>query len=168
MPCYAAPETIDGLRRAFPYITDRADTNGLFRPMIEFTPVEGRFRIGDVSILPLPVEHGPRTNGYLMECGGARLAYISDCSAIPETTLEAMGAVEVLVLDCLRERFHPTHLNREAALRYVERIRPRRTFFVHMCHDVKHADFEAGLPDGVRLAYDGLAVEVKGDGDVHA
>ncbi len=160
MPCYAAPETLDGLHRVFPYITGRANEQGLFRPMIDFTPVEGSFSIADAVLTPLPVEHGPRTNGYLVECGGARLAYISDCSAIPDSTLALMHDVDVLVLDCLRERSHPTHLNREAALGYVQRIRPRRTFFVHMCHDVMHADFEARLPEGVRLAYDGLKVEV--------
>lgn len=158
MPCFAARETIEELHHVFPYITEHANEQGLFRPMIDFTPVEGPFKIGDVTLTPLPVEHGPRTNGYLIESGGARFAYISDCSFIPDSTLALMGDVDVLVLDCLRERFHPTHLNREAALGYVERIRPRRTFFVHLCHDARHAEFEATLPDGVRLAYDGLEV----------
>ena len=160
MPCYGAPETLDGLRKVFPYITDHANEQGLFRPMIEFTPVEGAFAIGDATLTPLPVEHGPRTNGYLIESGGARLAYVSDCAAIPETTLELMGGVDMLVLDCLRVRPHPTHFNLEAALAAVDRIRPGRTFFVHMCHEVRHADFEATLPERVRLAYDGLKVEV--------
>lgn len=160
MRCYAAPETIAAIRNVFPYITEHANEQGLFRPMIQFTPVEDVFEIGDVRVTPLPVEHGPRTNGYLFECGGARAAYISDCHVIPPETMEKMRDVDVLVLDCLRERFHPTHLNREAALAYVAEIRPGRTYFVHMCHDVLHASFEATLPDDVRLAYDGLSVEV--------
>ena len=159
MPCFAARETIESLHRIFPYITGKANEQGLFRPMIDFTPVDGPFTIGDVTLTPLPVEHGPRTNGYLMECGDTRLAYISDCAFIPDDTLSQMRNIDVLVLDCLRARPHPTHLNREQALGYVERIRPRRTWFVHMCHEVKHADFEASLPSGVRLAYDGLTVE---------
>jgi len=162
MRCFAAAETIASLKGVFPYITNHANEQGLFRPMINFEPVDGPFRIADATLTPLPVEHGPRTNGYLIESGGARLAYISDCSFIPESTLALMTDIDVLVLDCLRERFHPTHLNREKALDYVAQIRPRRTYFVHMCHDVLHADFEAGLPEGVRLAYDGLKIEDRG------
>jgi len=160
MRCYAAAETIDSLHGIFPYITDRANEQGLFRPMINFVPVEAEFSIGDVRLTPLPVEHGPRTNGYLVESGGRRAAYISDCHSIPPSTLEMMRGVDVLVLDCLRERFHPTHLNREASLAYVADIRPGRTFFVHMCHDVMHATFEETLPPDVKLAYDGLVVDV--------
>ncbi len=159
MRCFAAPETIEAMHRIFPYVSDHANEQGLFRPMINFTPVEGEFHIGDATLVPLPVEHGPRTNGYLIECGGTRFAYISDCSAIPEGTLGLLHDIDVLVLDCLRKRFHPTHLNLEKALEYVEMIKPRRTWFVHMCHEVKHAEFEAELPDGVRLAYDGLEIE---------
>ena len=160
MRCYAAPETIQSIRSIFPYITDKANEQGLFRPMINFVPVEGPFDIADIHVTPLPVVHGPRTNGYLFECDGRRTAYISDCHEIPPETLELVRGVDVLVLNCLRERFHPTHLNLEAALAYVAEIAPRRTFFVHMCHDVKHADFEAKLPENVRLAYDGLTIEV--------
>ena len=162
MRCFAAAETIASLKGVFPYITDHANEQGLFRPMINFEPVDGPFRIADATLTPLPVEHGPRTNGYLIESGCARLAYISDCSAIPERTLALMTDIDVLVLDCLRERSHPTHLNRERALEYVAQIRPRRTYFVHMCHEVLHADFEAGLPEGVRLAYDGLMIDDRG------
>ena len=160
MRCCAAPETIESLRKVFPYITERANALGLFRPMIHFEPVEGEFDVADVHVTPLPVVHGPRTNGYLFENGGRRAAYISDCHEIPDETLEKIRGVDVLVLNCLRERFHPTHLNREAALAYVDRIGPSRAYFIHMCHDVKHAEFEAGLPEGVRLSYDGLELEV--------
>ena len=167
LPCYAAAETIEAMRRIFHYISDKPNELGLFRPMIEFTPVDSAFSIGGFTLTPLPVEHmpptvehGPRTNGYLVERGGSRLAYVSDCCSIPEETLARMEGTDVLVLDCLRERFHPTHLNLEKALDYVERIAPRRTFFVHMCHDVLHAEFEARLPPDVRLAYDGLELSL--------
>ena len=162
MRCFAASETIESMRRIFPYITGHANEQGLFRPMIDFTPVDGPFTIGDVTLTPLPVEHGPRTNGYLIESGGVRVAYVSDCASIPESTLALMTDLDVLVLDCLRVRPHPTHLDREQAIGYVARIRPRRTYFVHMCHEVGHAEFEASLPENVCLAYDGLKIDCRG------
>ena len=160
MRCYAAPETIATLRSVFPYITEHANEQGLFRPMINFEPVEDTFEIADVRVSPLPVLHGPRTNGYLFECDGGRAAYISDCHEIPAETLDKIRGVDLLVLNCLRERFHPTHLNREASLAYVAEIKPKDAYFIHMCHDVLHAEFEKSLPENVHLAYDGLVLEV--------
>lgn len=161
MRCYAAPETVDAMHHVFPYITTKPNKIGLFRPMIDFRRVTRAFRIGGVRLTPLPVEHGGvRTNGYLIEAEGRRAAYISDCFSIPAATMKKICGADVLVLDCLRTRFHPTHMNLELALAAVKSIGPCRTFFIHMGHDVKHAEFEAALPRSVRLSYDGLKIRV--------
>lgn len=161
MNCYAAAETVESMKHMFPYIGAKPNANGLFRPMIVFRPVSRAFRIGCVKVTPLPVEHGgTRTNGYMFETDGCRAVYISDCCALPDRVCNAIRGVDVLVLDCLRERFHPTHLNLEKSLEYMRRIGPRRGYFVHMCHDVLHAEFERRLPRWIRLAYDGLVVRV--------
>ena len=69
----------------------------------------------------------------------------------------------MLVLNCLRERVHPTHLSLEAAMGYVERIRPARAYLVHMCHDLSHREWEERLRGTCAApAYDGLEIEVKG------
>ena len=89
------------------------------------------------------------------------MAYVSDCYEIPPKTLAKMRGADVLVLDCLRDtRPHPTHLTLDRALAYVKEIAPRRCYFIHMCHDVKHAEFESRLPRGIRLTYDGLKIRV--------
>jgi len=46
-------------------------------------------------------------------------------------------------------------------LEYVEELKPERTYFTHITHDVKHARDSALLPDGVEWAYDGLLVSDK-------
>ena len=86
-------------------------------------------------------------------------AYATDLSEIPPETLELMRDLDVLVLDCLRFKEHPTHLWVDKALEYVERIKPRRAFFTHIAHDVKYARDSAKLPAGVEWAYDGLEIE---------
>lgn len=161
LKCYAAPETVASMRQVFPYITTKANTQGLFRPMIDFTPVTRAFRIGCVKVTPLPVEHGgPRTNGYLFEAEGRRIAYISDCISIPARTMAKIRDVDVMVVDCLRERAHPTHMNLELSLAALAVARARRGYLVHMSHSVVHAEFSKLLPRHVRLAYDGLVVRV--------
>jgi phosphoribosyl 1,2-cyclic phosphate phosphodiesterase len=85
-------------------------------------------------------------------------AYATDLSEIPPATIEGLRGLQVLVLDCLRIRPHETHLWLERALEYVAELKPKRTFFTHITHDVKHARDSALLPANVEWAYDGLVV----------
>ena len=88
------------------------------------------------------------------------MAYISDCHELPEETVEKVRGVDTLVLNCLREREHPTHLKLSAALAYIGRIAPRRAYLIHMCHDFTHEEWLKKLPKGVEPAYDGLEIEI--------
>lgn len=161
MPCYATADTIDRMHGIFPYISARKNELGLFRPMIDFVDNSKPFAIGDVAVERVEVEHGFPCCGYVFTApGGARLAYVSDCHALPEETLEKIRGVDVMVLNCLRARPHPTHLNEEAALGYLREIGPGRAYLVHMCHDISHAEWLRRLPPGVEPAYDGLEIEV--------
>jgi phosphoribosyl 1,2-cyclic phosphate phosphodiesterase len=72
--------------------------------------------------------------------------------------MEALADLDVLVLDCLRFTKHPTHLWVDKALEFVEKLKPRRTFFTHIAHDIKHERDSRRLPDRVEFAYDGLMV----------
>ena len=85
-------------------------------------------------------------------------AYLTDLSEIHAETVDSLRDLDVLVLDCLRFREHPTHLWVDKALAYVEKLKPRRTFFTHIAHDIKHERDSAKLPAGVEFAYDGLVV----------
>jgi len=157
MRCFAMRETIDQMHRIFPYIGDKPNALGLFRPMINFDPADA-FDIGDVHVERLRVEHGFPCCGYLLN---RRLAYVSDCHVIPDESLAKMAGVDTLVLNCLRERRHPTHLSLSAALGYVAKVNPRRAFLIHMCHDFSHAEWLEKLAGtNVEPAYDGLELEV--------
>ena len=79
-------------------------------------------------------------------------------SGFPPESMELLGGLDVLVLDCLRRKPHATHFGLEQALAIVERLRPRRTLFTHMSHELEHDATNAELPAGVELAYDGLEV----------
>lgn len=157
MRCYASEETIARMRRIFPYITDRKNELGLYRPMINFVDNAAPFSIGDVKVERLEVEHGFPCCGYLVD---GKIGYISDCHALPDETVAKLSGVEIMVLNCLRERPHPTHLNLEAALGYLERIGPRRAYIVHMCHDISHERWLSRLPAGIEPAYDGLELVI--------
>jgi len=72
--------------------------------------------------------------------------------------------LDVLVLDALRHRPHPTHFTVAEAVRVVDRVKPRQTFLTHICHDLPHDATNASLPAGVELAYDGLTFDIAVEG----
>jgi len=180
MPCHAMHETEEAMHRIFPYISTKGGEHGLYRPQIEFRN-EDRFTVGDVTLERLRVEHGFPCCGYLLKGEGRRekgeewnsavrtsssalgpssLAYISDCHVIPDETIGKIRGVDTLVLNCLREREHPTHLKLADALGYIAKIGPQRAYLTHMCHDFTHEEWLKKLPRGVEPAYDGLTLEV--------
>jgi phosphoribosyl 1,2-cyclic phosphate phosphodiesterase len=86
-------------------------------------------------------------------------AYVTDFSEIPEESMAQLAGLDILFLDALRRRPHPTHSTLENSVRLVERLRPRRAFFTHISHDLGHQEINSSLPDHVRLAHDGLKLE---------
>jgi phosphoribosyl 1,2-cyclic phosphate phosphodiesterase len=154
---YANERAWVDIRRIFKYVFEPSHFGGGLPQIVPHTVVPGAsFCLApDLEIIPLEVIHG-RLPVMAYRCNN--FAYATDLSEIPAATLELMRDLDVLVLDCLRFREHPTHLWLDKALQYVEKIKPRRAFLTHIAHDVKHARDSDKLPDGVMWAYDGLTV----------
>lgn len=157
MRCFAMEETIEQMHRIFPYIGNTPNEKGLFRPMINFA-AEKEFTIGDMSLKRVRVEHGFPCCGYVIN---GILGYVSDCHELSEEAIAAFRGVEVMILNCLREREHPTHLNAERARAYLEAIAPKKAYLIHMCHDISHAEWlEKFKGTNIEPAYDGLEIEI--------
>jgi phosphoribosyl 1,2-cyclic phosphate phosphodiesterase len=110
-----------------------------------------------VEFARIPLLHGEQLiAGYRF--GNA--AYLTDVSAIPETSFALLDGVEVLVIDALRHTPHPSHSTVEQSLGWSKRIGAKQTWFTHIAHELCHEDTNRALPEGVRLAYDGLSVQV--------
>jgi phosphoribosyl 1,2-cyclic phosphate phosphodiesterase len=158
MPLYGAASTLEFVRERFNYAFVNG-SEGSTRPALEPIEIHGRspFRINTVEVLPFDVKHGTWTiTGFRI--GG--LGYVTDASFIPPASLEYLRGLDVLVLNALRPAPHPTHLSVDQACALIDELRPRRAFLVHMTHDLDHEATNVTFPDYIRLAYDGLTVEV--------
>lgn len=154
---FADERTAADLRRTFSYIFSPSGEMGGGIPEVALSTVTGPFTIGAVCVQPVPLFHGSRPIlGYRL----GTFAYLTDCNRLPDEAWPLLDGLDVLVLDALRHKPHPTHFTVAEALAVVERVKPRQTYFTHMCHKLPHAATNASLPPGVELAYDGLVVTI--------
>ena len=160
LPIYGPPETLDRIRASFGYIFDEVHPyEGTSKPSLELHGLEPGHpvEVAGVEVLPLAFRHGHlRVYGYRL---GA-LAYITDVKAIPEAERRRLQGLDVLVLNALWWRSHPTHLSIGEAVQTAQELGARRTYLTHLTHETGHAELAAQLPAGILPAYDGLTVEV--------
>jgi len=155
LPLYASAEVAEFLRNMFRYIFD-ADYKFGGLPQVELRTIDRAVELFGAQFVPVRVIHG-ETEIYGFRFGSA--AYLTDHSEIPEESFKQLEGLDILFLDALRYKPHPTHSTVENSLKIVERLRPKRAFFTHICHDLPHERTNASLPENVRLAYDGLKLE---------
>jgi phosphoribosyl 1,2-cyclic phosphate phosphodiesterase len=158
IPIYGSAETLAVIRRAFSYIFDCTEAESHV-PKLELHELDGSsFELFGLTFTPIPLKHG-RSRCFGFRFG--RIAYLTDHSEIPPEAFPLLNDLEVLFLDALRYRPHPTHSTVEQSLEYARQINARRVFFTHISHDLDHQAAEGALPAHVRLAYDGLRVDVE-------
>ena len=158
IPVYAMPEALRSLRRIFPYAFEGEAKHPGGVPRVEGHELNGRaVTLFGLSFEPVPLRHGPLT---VLGFRFGNAAYLTDHSDIPAESAAKLHDLDVLFLDALRREPHPMHTSVEQALEWVEKLRPRRAFFTHICHDLAHGATNESLPAHVRLAHDGLHIKV--------
>lgn len=158
IPCYGQAATLNRLREMFRYAFEEEPGYPSHKPQLELREIEGPLDLFGRTIVPVPLLHGSMpVLGYRI----GSFAYCTDVSTIPEESWRLLERLEVLILDALRRRPHPTHFNLEQAVEAAKRIGARQTFFTHIAHELGHAETNAQLPNGMALAYDGLTLAVE-------
>lgn len=158
IPIYATEETLGAIQRVFRYAFAEEPAESTV-PRLDLHPLDGEpFELFGLTFTPIPLMHG-RSEVFGFRFGSA--AYLTDHSGIPEESKHKLRGLDVLFLDALRHRPHPTHSTVEQSVASVREIEPRRAYFTHICHDLPHEKTEAALPANVHLAYDGLELDVE-------
>jgi phosphoribosyl 1,2-cyclic phosphate phosphodiesterase len=160
IPIYGSEDTLISIHGSFRYVFETVNPESSI-PKVTMNTITGDgVELFGLHFQPIPLEHG-RSMVYGYRFGQA--AYLTDHSVIPEKSLENLYGLDVLFLDALRHKPHPTHSTVQQSLHYVQQLSPKRAFFTHISHDLPHARTEEMLPPNVYLAYDGLAITVEDD-----
>ncbi len=160
MPVWASAGTAKTLRRIFDYL-DQPPIPGTSLARISLRVAEGPFEFRGLRLTPLPAEHGRADMiGWKIEHGGRAFAAIPDCKSLPPETMDLCRGVDLVAIDALRIRPHPTHMNFDEAIAALREIGAQRSLVIHLCHEVAHAQAERLLPAGMAPAYDGLRIDL--------
>lgn len=158
IPCYGNKQTINHLRHIFSYIFEPEQIGGGV-PQVSLNLIKDDLYINNTRITPLPVKHGKLDIlGYKIN---NKLAYITDCSHIPQNTIKLIKNVKILIIDALRYKRHSTHMNVEQALKVINKLNLDMAYFTHISHDIEHNKTNEELPENVHLAYDGMNIIIK-------
>lgn len=161
LPVFASAGMMGFLRESYRYIFDHEQEPyaGTSKPRLDLTElVPGRITdVAGVPVLPLAFAHG---HGTVLGFRIGSMAYLTDVKQVPEPERELLRGVEVLVLNALWWRPHPTHLSIPEAIETARAIGARRTILTHLTHETGHADLAARLPEGVEPGFDGQILEV--------
>lgn len=156
-PIYCEPPVEDRIRRSFDYAFDaREVTHAGARPDLAIQRISTEpFDLLGTQVIPIRLKHGACD---VLGFRFGNLAYCTDASEIPEESWPLLEGLDVLILNALRRRPHPTHLSLDQAVAIAEQLQPKRTLFTHISHDLEHQATCSALPDGMDLAYDGQRV----------
>jgi phosphoribosyl 1,2-cyclic phosphate phosphodiesterase len=158
IPCYGDRQTVSNIMSNFKYIFDGSFPPG-GKPKLSITAVDGDFDIKGVRIIPIDILHADwLILGYRI----GDMAYLTDCSGIPESSVERLNGLELLIIDALRYRPHPAHLSVDQAIQVISEIRPKIAVFTHMGHELDYEKLSKELPKNIEPGYDGMEFVLKG------
>jgi phosphoribosyl 1,2-cyclic phosphate phosphodiesterase len=155
IPLYGKQDTLAHISAKFGY-TIREPGDFWELPVLSLNEIDQAFELFGVMITPISVKHG-RSDilGYRI----GNMAYLTDVSEIPESSLALLDNLDLLLLDCLRYTTHFTHIHLEQSLAYASQIEAKQTYLIHMTHDIEYEALASELPDNVHVGFDGLKLE---------
>jgi phosphoribosyl 1,2-cyclic phosphate phosphodiesterase len=160
IPLFASPETEKTLRRVYDY-TFSPNATYPNSPRVHIEPLGEGASIFGVDFKRIPVLHGEmEINGFRF----GRTAYLTDVSAIPDESFALLEGLDHVVLSALRHKPHPSHATVQQAVDWATRIGAKNTWLTHIAHELGHESTNAKLPEGIRMAYDGLSFPIELEG----
>ena len=158
MEIFCSERVEEALMREFYYVFESIKYPGV--PSVNVNRIENNafmLPCGE-RIIPVEVMH------YKMPVFGFRIkdfTYITDAKTVEDSEVEKVKGSRVLVVNALRKNEHISHFNLDEALDFIEKINPEMAYLTHISHLFdSHEEIERELPKNVRVAYDGLKINL--------
>lgn len=146
----------------YPYaISQRAAIRGYPAFLLADMPPVMELAQGTIRSTLLPHGHA-KTIGLVFteRSTGSKFAYYTDCKLLTPEAVELARGSNAVILDGLRPLPHPSHMSIDEAIEAGRGLGAGHVWLTHLTHLSDHAATEATLPEGFRLAYDGLRIRV--------
>ena len=159
IPIYLHKRVLNSLETRFAYIfNEHQRYPGSPEFIVNLIGKENKFEVGGKTVTPIEVLHQKLpVLGYRIH----NFAYLTDVKTIDDKELNKIHNLDVLVLNALRFKPHPTHLNIDEAIQIINKIKPKKTYLTHISHDMGfHDEVSKKLPKNVHLSYDGLEIKL--------
>ncbi|NTJ07110.1 MBL fold metallo-hydrolase [Rhizobium lusitanum] len=168
IPIYADPPTMDRIREGFRYCLETPPGSS-YPPIVRPVLIESLDKSFTIEGAGGPIRFWPhkQLHGDIHSLGFriGNLAYCSDISDFPAESVERVQDLDVLIIDALQYRFHPSHLSLEQSLAWIERLRPKHAILTHMHTPLDYETVLAETPDHVEPAYDQMQIELDVEDD---
>lgn len=158
LPGFASTVTCKRLRLRFDYAFE-----GQFGypTLIELKDVVDATLVAGFAFDAVEMRHGPVfSTGYRFEADGRSIVYATDFSEVSAEMIDCFSQADLLVVDCLRRKPHPTHAHLEMALELARRCKAGRTVLTHLDKSMDYRSLAAELPKNTLVGYDGLEVKL--------
>ena len=157
IPLYAREDAAEHIQQKFGYTLREPFVDFWDLPVLRIAPVQAPFELFGVKVTPIPVMHG---KSHIFGYRVGNLAYMTDVSEIPESSFALLENLDTVLLNCLRETSHPTHINIEQSLAYLGRIKAKQSYMIHMTHELEYTSLSKKLPKDVFVGFDGLKLNI--------
>lgn len=157
LPVWGNASTFEQLKRTFWYVFEKTQYEE-GKPKLDLRTIEpGPFEAFGHRIESLPIIHG---NLDILAYRLGSFAYVTDALVVPDETIERLQGLDVLVINALREKPHPTHQTLQDAIGVIEKVQPKQAWITHVGHWLSAADIDEKTPDHVASAWDGQVFEL--------
>lgn len=165
IPAYADDTTFADLDMRFGYMFEAAPQSPPHHapPLVHRRFGEGRHLIAGVAVDAFCQDHGNSGDSLGLIFDG-RMAYSTDVHTLTDAQIDLLAGLELdtWIVDCLRDEPTSAHASFDQAIRWIERVRPRRAYLTHMNAQLDYRATLAKCPPGVEPGYDGLVLEIPG------
>lgn len=153
--CYGDAQTVTDIKQRFGYIFKPKRDYPSTLPRLTLSPLTGPLPLAGGSIIPVPILHGRKT---ILGFRFGDLAYLTDISGVPETSLPLLMGVKHLMIGALMYHRHATHFSVAQAVAFSQQLGLPTTYLTHMSHNLEYAALAKELPPNVAPAYDGMVL----------